>query len=259
MIVLHDQVGNRLTLDRPARRIVSLVPSQTALLHHWGLERETVGITKFCIHPRKWWQSKTRVGGTKSLHIPTIQSLCPDVIIGNKEENTKADIRELQANHTVYVSDVKTLEDAYHMMHSLGRLCGKETSAAALIDQLRQDIRSMRKTAGRVLYLIWKNPYMACGTATFIHTVLETAGWTNVVQQERYVTITEEDIRRWQPDCIFLSSEPFPFRARHQADLAEVCRAKVCLVDGQVFSWYGAHQLKIKPYVEQLTDRLSQL
>jgi len=74
------------------QRIISLVPSQTELLHHYGLEKEVVGITKFCIRPNEWFQSKTRIGGTKNIDLDKVRSLEPDLIIGNKEENTKEDI-----------------------------------------------------------------------------------------------------------------------------------------------------------------------
>ena len=77
-------------------RIISLVPSLTEYLWALGLEQEVVGITKFCIHPKAWWQHKTRVGGTKKVNFKTIETLQPTLIIANKEENTKEDIEQLQ-------------------------------------------------------------------------------------------------------------------------------------------------------------------
>ena len=50
------------------QRIISLVPSQTELLYDLGLEDEVVGITKFCVHPDRWYRSKVRVGGTKNVN-----------------------------------------------------------------------------------------------------------------------------------------------------------------------------------------------
>jgi ABC-type Fe3+-hydroxamate transport system substrate-binding protein len=54
--------------NKPSR-IISLVPSQTELLHYLGLEAETIGITKFCVHPTVWFRSKIRIGGTKDVDI----------------------------------------------------------------------------------------------------------------------------------------------------------------------------------------------
>ncbi|MBQ0769678.1 MAG: ABC transporter substrate-binding protein, partial [Bizionia sp.] len=70
-------------------RIVSLVPSQTELLYDLGLEDNIVGITKFCVHPVHFKKTKTSVGGTKQIKIDKIKALKPDIILCNKEENTK--------------------------------------------------------------------------------------------------------------------------------------------------------------------------
>ncbi|MFT5280192.1 MAG: ABC-type Fe3+-hydroxamate transport system substrate-binding protein, partial [Bacteroidia bacterium] len=59
-----DQLGRMVEIQFPPKRIISVVPSQTELLHDLGLDEQVVGITKFCIHPKDWYQSKARVGGT---------------------------------------------------------------------------------------------------------------------------------------------------------------------------------------------------
>ena len=89
MRLFEDQMGTEIRLAAEPHRIVSLVPSQTELLYDFGLEDEVVGITKFCIHPKNWYDEKQRIGGTKKLNIDQIIALKPDLIIGNKEENTK--------------------------------------------------------------------------------------------------------------------------------------------------------------------------
>src|SRR4051794_13712843 len=94
----------------PAKRIVSLVPSQTELLFDLGLDEEVVGITKFCIHPQSWFRKKQRVGGTKTVKTDAVKALQPDLIIANKEENVKVQIQELEQIATVWVSDIKTLD-----------------------------------------------------------------------------------------------------------------------------------------------------
>jgi ABC-type Fe3+-hydroxamate transport system substrate-binding protein len=90
-----DQLGNQITVPFPPKRIISLVPSQTELLADLGLDKELVGITKFCVHPESWLKTKTIVGGTKKFNLDVIDSLNPDLIIGNKEENYLEFIEEL--------------------------------------------------------------------------------------------------------------------------------------------------------------------
>ena len=117
-----DQIGRSVHLDKPPERIISLVPSQTELLYDLGLNNKVVGITKFCIHPQHWHESKMRVGGTKTIHLDKIHSLQPDLIICNKEENTKEIVEQLERDYCVWVSDISSLSDAYKMIHDLGQL-----------------------------------------------------------------------------------------------------------------------------------------
>src|SRR3954451_12154599 len=104
----------------PAKRIVSLVPSQTELLFDLGLDEEVVGITKFCIHPQSWWRKKQRVGGTKTVKTNAVKALQPDLIIANKEENVKDQVEVLKQTAPVYVSDVSTFDDALNMIILVG-------------------------------------------------------------------------------------------------------------------------------------------
>ena len=58
MFVSIDQMNQIIRLGSTPKRIVSIVPSQTELLYALGLEDEVVGITKFCIYPSDWFNSK---------------------------------------------------------------------------------------------------------------------------------------------------------------------------------------------------------
>src|SRR6187401_3118358 len=108
------------------KSIVSLVPSQTELLYHLGLNEAVVGITKFCVHPQEWFKNKTRIGGTKNIDIEKIKTLQPDLVIANKEENVKEQIEALQQFTSVYVSDVGNLIDAKNMILQVGELINKK-------------------------------------------------------------------------------------------------------------------------------------
>src|ERR1043166_4019083 len=91
-----DQIGKEIFLEKPPSKIVSIVPSQTELLSDLGLYDEVAGITKYCVHPKSWKETKTIIGGTKKLNIEAIKKLAPDLIIANKEENEKKQVEELQ-------------------------------------------------------------------------------------------------------------------------------------------------------------------
>ena len=125
-MIFIDHLGNTIELTDTPKRIISLVPSQTELLWDLGLHNEIVGITKFCIHPKEMFKSKTRVGGTKTIDIDKIRNLKPDLLIGNKEENEHSQIIELQKEFNVWISDIYNLNDAYKMINDIGELVNKK-------------------------------------------------------------------------------------------------------------------------------------
>ena len=134
MFQCKDQIDNFIKLEiYPPKRIISLVPSQTELLHYYGLDEEVIGITKFCVHPQTWFSNKERIGGTKHVNIEKIKLLEPDLIIANKEENVKEQIEALQEIAPVWVSDVNNFEDTLKMIKSIGELVAKEKQAGKLI------------------------------------------------------------------------------------------------------------------------------
>ena len=121
-----DQLNRNVRINSAPQKIVSLVPSLTEFLHYLGLEKEVVGITKFCIHPNSWFEQKERIGGTKRINIERIKAIQPDLVIGNKEENTKDDISALDGFAPVWMSDVNSFNDAIEMIQKLGLVLSKE-------------------------------------------------------------------------------------------------------------------------------------
>lgn len=254
-MIFKDQLGQHIELTQIPKRIISLVPSQSELLWDLGLRDELIGITKFCIHPNEMFKFKDRVGGTKTLDIHKIRSLKPDLIIGNKEENEYAQIKELQNEFPVWMSDIYNLNDAYNMISDIGKLVHKKNEATRLISNIQKSFSVIKKYNKTVLYLIWKNPFMAAGNSTFIGDVLNQMGLINSLKNSdlRYPELTMDEIKNLNPNLIFLSSEPFPFKESHINELKQlVPNATVKLVDGELFSWYGSRLLKSVEYLNNL-------
>jgi ABC-type Fe3+-hydroxamate transport system substrate-binding protein len=249
-----DQMGQQVTISCPVKRIVSLVPSQTELLADLDLHDEVVGITKFCVHPEGWRKTKAVVGGTKNFSIEAIDALKPDLIIGNKEENEKERIEILQGKYPVWMSDITTLEDSLTMIRSLGEITSKISQAESVIQSIRESFSRLKKvTPASVLYLIWRDPWMAAGTGTFIHMMMGEIGLRNVLEIPRYPQLTRSQVSELRPDYIFLSSEPYPFSQKHIDEVRAMAPAsKIMLVDGEMFSWYGSRLIKAPTYFNSL-------
>ncbi len=255
-------LGREMLVPARPQRIVSLVPSQTELLADLGLEREVVGITKFCVHPDRWFRGKTRVGGTKTVHIEKVAALKPDLILANKEENVREQIEALERIAPVWVSDIQTLDEALEMIRRVGALCGKPVEANSIAQTVHQNFSSLRLRASAVqsvAYGIWRDPWMWAGGDTFISDVLNRIGWKNILQAHpRYPNIGLEALAALKPATILLSSEPYPFKEKHIAEVkAALPNAIVMLVDGEMFSWYGSRLLRAGDYFRNLRTEIA--
>ena len=255
--MITDMLGRNITLSKTPTRIVSVVPSQTELLYDLGLAEEVVGITKYCIHPDDWFHSKTRVGGTKKINQEIILSLKPDIVIANMEENTQSELEELAKHVPVWISDVRNLNDALRMIELLGDLVDKSEEAEKIILKIRSDFDLLKPISKprKALYLIWREPFMAINSDTFIHDMMMRCGLINVSSeaQTRYPQLSPEQVHALNPEYVLLSSEPFPFAEKHMAEIQRLLpKARIGLVDGEAFSWYGSRLTQSAPYFKQL-------
>lgn len=273
---LTDQCGNSVSLKKLPQRIISLVPSQTELLYDLGLETSIVGITRFCVHPAEALENKKVVGGTKKIVEKRIKELQPDLIICNKEENTKEIADFCQSIAPTYISDISTLDEALEMIQQVGMLTGTSKSAQQLTTQINTKFKELPefKTKKRALYLIWKDPYMSIGSDTFIHDMMEKVGFRNVLTNERrYPQLTIDQIVDFAPDIILFSSEPYNFKEDDKIELINAFKARSdeedyirqsqsaneqknlpqCItVDGEFFSWYGSRLSHAPTYFSEL-------
>jgi ABC-type Fe3+-hydroxamate transport system substrate-binding protein len=245
---------------QPPQKIISLVPSITELLYHLGLTEEVAGITRFCIHPAAWFRTKTKIGGTKNINIKKIQELKPGLIIANKEENIQEQVEELAKDFDVWVTDVNTVEGAYAMINDTGIFTGTLPAAKKLIAGIQKEFAKLEvvNTPLKTAYLIWRNPYMTIGGDTFINDMLQQCGLQNIfTQRSRYPKITVDDIKPLNCDVILLSTEPYPFKEKHIAELQQqLPGTKIILADGEMFSWYGSRMLQMPQYLKGLLQTL---
>lgn len=241
-----DFLNRDINLNSVPIRIISLVPSQTELLVDLGLEDNILGMTKFCVHPKHLKFIKTIVGGTKQVHVDKIKSLQPDIIFCNKEENTPEMVEELSKIAPVHVSDIKTLDDNYKLIDDYAAIFNKRSKGKEIITQLKQRYNTFKnsiqnKPKLKVAYLIWREPWMAVGQDTFINHMLEINNFENVfANQSRYPEIDIKNLP--ELDWLLLSSEPYPFKAKHLDDIP-IPNKNIKFVNGEYFSWYGSRML----------------
>jgi len=235
-------------------RIVSLVPSITELLFDLELADAVIGRTVFCIHPKNRVKAVKSVGGTKQVNMDKLKRLSPTHVIVNVDETPRPlaeDIARLGCKvvvtHPIDVRDNLTL---YRLM---GRLFDRERQAEALctrFETAHADLAAISETLAerRVLYLIWKNPWMTISRDTYISRMLALAKWRTATFPggTRYPTVEMTDDLLRTVDLVLFSSEPFLFKDHHlDAFCAEfpTHANKAAMIDGEMVSWYGSRAI----------------
>jgi ABC-type Fe3+-hydroxamate transport system substrate-binding protein len=257
-------------------RIVCLVPSITELLCDLGLSGQVVGRTGFCIHPWEVVREIPKVGGTKNVLMDRVRDLEPTHVVVNVDENLKEDAETLaEFVPNVVVTHPQEPRDNLELYRQMGETFGREAEAEALCERFEEayaratDLAAARAQAGaeqRVLYLIWRDPWMTVAPDTYIAQTLALFGWRppdpDLVfgspegDQGREVRYPEVDLADFagKVDRVLLSSEPFHFKEEHVAEVEGlVPGAEVSLIDGEMTSWYGSRAITGLDYLAEYT------
>lgn len=254
----EDHTGLPFSLNEIPERIICLVPSITELLHDIGLGEKVVGRTKFCCYPEAGFPNAEIIGGTKNIHTDKILALKPDLIIANKEENVREQVLALYDETNVFTTIVKNTKEALMMIKDIGSITGQVRETNAIINQFKSEHATYNQIKQlKMIYLIWRKPYMTVGGDTFISAFMEDFGFVNCLKEkERYPVIELHEIAELKPDIILLSSEPYPFTEVHKEEITSQTGITTNLIDGSICSWYGSRMLKaqdfFKTYMQQL-------
>ncbi|MEO4055212.1 helical backbone metal receptor [Solibacillus sp. CAU 1738] len=249
-----DHLGRKVQIPFPPKRIISICPAITETLYHLGLEEEIVGRTKYCIYPKQQVEHATIVGGTKQVEFDVIQSLQPDLIIAEKEENTPEIIEMLETHFPVFVFQIESIHEAYRMIKDAGMLTGREEESTKLLGEVSESFQQLPKKRGRAAYMMWRKPYMVVGATTYINDVLQTLGFENpfTTYEGRYPAVDITALQQEQLDYLFLSTEPFPFAQKHIDELAvHLPNTTIQIINGEMF-WYGSKMKEAAHYFQKI-------
>jgi ABC-type Fe3+-hydroxamate transport system substrate-binding protein len=269
-----DALGQAHAQATAPARIVCLVPSITELLCDLGLAAQIVGRTGFCIHPKAQVKQIAKVGGTKAVNIEKIRKLQPTHLVVNIDENEKPTVQALRefVPHVI-VTHPNAPEDNLPLFRLLGgifnRVAEAEALCTALGDALTQAhtptlTRASKPTQSthfpphRVLYLIWKDPWMTVSADTYIARMLALVNLHVLPQPAgpRYPQIDLETVPE-EGLLMLLSSEPYSFNASHVSELAQrFPRNHVALIDGEMVSWYGSRAIAGVRYLRDFAQAL---
>jgi hypothetical protein len=240
-------------------RIVSLVPSVTELMFSLGLGAQVVGRTGFCIHPRDAVRDVPKVGGTKDVKLDALRALNPTHVIVNVDENDLSTFQQIQefAPHVI-VTHPNAPEDNIALYRLLGEIFAVDACAEQLAVALQRELDAccaIEWPPEKVLYLVWKDPWMAVASDTYIARTLACVGWHVTIPPggwagaARYPVIPDIAAATHTVDRVLLSSEPFMFRQSHVAELRARVNVPTDLIDGEMTSWYGSRAIQGLAYL----------
>ncbi|HLZ70134.1 MAG TPA: helical backbone metal receptor, partial [Dehalococcoidia bacterium] len=159
-----DASGVALSLPRPPRRIVSLVPSLTEALFAFGAGERVAGVTRFCEEPAAAVALLPKVGGTKTPDLAAIAALHPDLVIASSEENRREDVAALrQAGLAVFVTHYATVAAALDGLALLAGMVGADPGSIDWLTEAREVAAACTARRGepvRYFCPIWRRPYM---------------------------------------------------------------------------------------------------
>jgi len=219
------------------------VPSITELVCELGLAEELVGRTGFCIHPQDALKAIPKVGGTKSVNLEKIRALAPTHAIVNVDENTKEAAEALaQFVPNVIVTHPLAPLDNLALYRQIGEAFGKERRAEELCSEFEFAYREIGKQEfpqKKVLYLIWKDPWMTVSRDTYVSRTLALFGLATLPETAdvRYPKLVDPDVKG--TERVLLSTEPYRFGEAHRQELQQQLGLPVSLIDGEMTSWYG--------------------
>jgi ABC-type Fe3+-hydroxamate transport system substrate-binding protein len=257
--LLLDWAGTAHAPAHGTARIASLVPSLTELLFALDLGPQVVARTGFCVHPREAVRAVPRVGGTKDPDLAQLRALAPTHLVVNIDENRREVVDKARTfiPHIV-VTHPQVLQDNVRLYGLFGALFAREREAALLTTRFATalaalDVACASLARERVLYLIWKKPWMSVARDTYVSATLARAGWDTLParSERRYPALLDGDAAWGECDRVLMSSEPYAFRPRDAQALQQRIRKPVTLIDGEWTSWYGPRAI---PGMDALAD-----
>jgi ABC-type Fe3+-hydroxamate transport system substrate-binding protein len=217
-----------------------------------------VGRTGFCVHPKDVVRRIPKVGGTKTVNLEKIRSLEPTHVVLNMDENREETAEALgKFVPNLVVTHPLAPLDNLALYRQFGGAFGREREAEALrmrFQEAYDEAVAATYPEQRVLYLIWKGPWMTVSRDTYISRTLALFGLRTVPESaaDRYPKL--EDLRGVDADLLLLSSEPYRFRERHLAEVAALTGKPALLVDGEMTSWYGPRAIAGLAYLRSFVQ-----
>jgi iron complex transport system substrate-binding protein len=261
---IPDMLGRPVTIPDGPLRLVSLAPSLTEIVFALGRGDWLAGVTDFCDYPPAA-RSKPRVGGPVMPNLERILELRPSLVLTTGEGNPLETVARLeQLGLRVFGVRPGSYTGVQASIEVLGHVLREEAGAARLVQDIRGRVAAVRRrVAGRprprVLFLVWADPLIAAGAATFVHDLIDMAGGDNIVRERTvpYPRLSWEEVVGRAPEVILVASHRDGAAPLPNGAVWNAWRSIPAVRSGRILAVHGDTILRPGPRVVEGVERLA--
>lgn len=209
-----DATGTEVTVEQRPERVVTLGPSAAQTMWEFGAQAQVVGVTQYSSY-LAGADAKANVSGTGQTYVSVekVVGQEPDLVLAANVVPDETVQKLRQSGLTVYkFAEATSLDAVVEKTRLTGSLTGNCAAAQETADRVDSRVQAVRQAVEgedrpRVLYTFFG--YTA-GEGTFIHSIIEAAGGTNVAAEagiQGYKQISEETVAQQNPEWIVLNSD----------------------------------------------------
>ena len=209
-VTVTDDAGNKLTLARPAQRIISTAPHVTELLFAAGGGERVVGVMNFSDYPEAARRIPI-IGNNTQLDMERVVALKPDLLVVWGSGNTARQLAQLrELGIPMFFSEPARLDDVATSLSRLGALMGTDQAAQAAAASFRASIAQLGAKYGarpkvRVFYQIWDKPLYTLNGNHIVSDAIRLCGGDNVFGELKVKApaVSTEAVIQADPEAIF--------------------------------------------------------
>ena len=205
-----DDRGRVVRLARPARRVVSLIPSGTETLVAVGAAGQLVGRTRYDTAAAV--RALPSVGGGLDPSPEVLLALRPDLVVTWASDRASRAVGQLEAAGVpTFAISTRDTADVFRNAERLAVLTGHDSAGRALAAGLRAELAAVAAAtrgaaAPTVLFVVWPDPPRTAGPDTFIMQLVGVAGGRAAFPDlaQDWPQLSMEEVLRRQPDVVLL-------------------------------------------------------
>ena len=184
-VTVTDDAGNKVTMEHPAQRVISLSPHVTELLFAAGGGSKIVGTVKYSDYPEAA-KAIPRIGDLRQIDVERMIALKPDLLVvwTHGAFNQQLDTLK-KAGIPFFFSEPQKLSQVPETLLKLGQLMGTETvaqpAAAGFQQQLQQlTAQNQYKPKVRSFYQVWGRPLYTLNDKHIVSDAIRLCGGENI-------------------------------------------------------------------------------